>query len=276
MVGQISITTTSNNGAWTPGNIIKTGNDLTWSATNAVIGTIVPTSQTGSIPTFDFSGNNGTPIVITAASTDGFTGLTDFRLPSLDITSAVLLEGTSVLNLFLYSNLLTSLDISQNISLTRLQLQNNSLVSLDISQNTLLTELIIKGNNIPSLELDAIVNQLDANGLSNGKLEIVNNAGGLTSAALTGFNNLIGKGWTIDVPTPPLGPETITLSTTSSLSSWTLGRFDNNYGSILHWEAVGSGITTQEFDENRPTFDFSSNINNLPITITITSDDGFV
>ena len=39
-------------------------------------------------------------------------------------------------------------------------------------------------------------------GLSNGNLEIRNNVGSLTSAAQPAFDNLIAKGWTIDVDAP--------------------------------------------------------------------------
>ena len=66
----ITLTTTSTSGGWSPQQITNTGVDLTWEATNAVIGTVIPTSQIGSDPTFDFSSNDGTLINITATSTD--------------------------------------------------------------------------------------------------------------------------------------------------------------------------------------------------------------
>ena len=39
-------------------------------------------------------------------------------------------------------------------------------------------------------------------GLSNGRLRIADNTGDLTSAAYIAYNNLIAKGWTIDVSAP--------------------------------------------------------------------------
>ena len=43
----------------------------------------------------------------------------------------------------------------------------------------------------------------------------------------------------------------------------------------MSWEAVGSGITTQTGTGDFPQFDFSSNVGNDPITITITSPNNF-
>ena len=45
-----------------------------------------------------------------------------------------------------------------------------------------------------------------------------------------------------------------------------------NSGSVLHWAAVGDGITNVSYDSNIPTFDFSSN-DGSEIVITITSSD---
>ncbi len=55
--------------------------------------------------------------------------------------------------------------------------------------------------------MDQIVNDLDAHGLSNGNLEIRDQQMGeeITAAAQPAYNNLITKGWTIDV-TAPIAP----------------------------------------------------------------------
>ena len=55
--------------------------------------------------------------------------------------------------------------------------------------------------------MDVIVNNLDFFGVSGGKLQIANNTGNLTSSAQPAFNNLIAKGWIIDVGTPPNIPD---------------------------------------------------------------------
>ncbi|MGB5243904.1 MAG: GEVED domain-containing protein, partial [Lutimonas sp.] len=69
--------------------------------------------------------------------------------------------------------------------------------------------------------------------------------------------------------------QTAEIVTTSSDNSWIAG-FSNTGGLSLSWQAVGAGITTQTGTGDFPIFDFSSNTSNLPITVTITSPDGFV
>ena len=54
--------------------------------------------------------------------------------------------------------------------------------------------------------MDEIVNRLDSYGLSNGNLQIANNNGSLSSAAQPAYDNLISKGWTIDLPSPTPSP----------------------------------------------------------------------
>ena len=68
--------------------------------------------------------------------------------------------------------------------------------------------------------------------------------------------------------------QTAQIVTTSSDNSWIAG-FSNTGGLSLSWEAVGAGITTQTGTGDFPIFDFSTNLSNLPITVTITSADDF-
>jgi len=62
---------------------------------------------------------------------------------------------------------------------------------------------------LPTAVLDQIVIDLDNAGLSDGNLELRGNAGDLSVTSLTSYNNLISKGWTIDVdaPIPESGPQ---------------------------------------------------------------------
>ena len=71
-------------------------------------------------------------------------------------------------------------------------------------------------------ELDALVNLLNAQGLTNGNLQVSSNAEPLTSNAQPAYDNLISNGWTIDVgPPSAIITKTITIETTSTSSSWT-------------------------------------------------------
>ena len=58
-------------------------------------------------------------------------------------------------------------------------------------------------NNLPATELDGIVFQLDANGLTDGALGLANNTGSLTTSSLAAYTSLTDvKSWTIDVEAP--------------------------------------------------------------------------
>ena len=227
-----TLTTVSTSAAWSPQRVIKSGADLTWEATNGVIGTIGPVSQTGDDPVFDFSGNDGTPILVTATSSDGFNGLSRLDLwnnngTGSEITDLDISNATALNNLNTRYNLLTSLDVTQNTVLTILNVRGNGqlssgtvdisnnplltsfqadntlMSSINITNNTLLTNVILRSAQFPSAELDQVVIALDSYGLSDGNLEIRSNPGDLTNASLAAYNSLINKGWTIDVD-PPL------------------------------------------------------------------------
>ena len=219
----ITIITNSTSAAWTTQGITNSGEVLTWEATNSLIGTI---TQVGNVPSFDFSGNDGSPITVTITSTDGFDGLTllNFGQTTREITSIDLTNAEALTSFNSSFNNLTTIDVSQNVLLTLLNLSRNAnlstldvsnntqlvtlitdgsqLADLNISNNTLLTRVSAHASNLPSAVLDQIVIDLDNHGLSNGLLELRNNAGELTSASFTAYNNLIAKGWTIDVAAP--------------------------------------------------------------------------
>ena len=268
---QIAITTVSTSSAWSPRSVTNTGNILQWEANNALIGTL---TQTSDIPTFDFSANDGSPINITVTSTDAFAGLTRFQVYTLDITAINTSQAVNLDNYHIGNSLLSTIDISANVALTLFRVSTNDLTSIDISSNPLLTRLELADNDLPVSEIDAVVNQIDAFGLSGGILTLAGNIGGLSNAAQPAYDNLIAKGWTIDVsaPQPPI-IETMTITTTSTSSSWS-PRSVTNTGNRLQWEASNGLIGTLTQLENVPTFDFSAN-DGSPINITITSNDGF-
>ena len=65
---------------------------------------------------------------------------------------------TSLTDLAVHWNQLTSLDLSQNTSLETLSCSNNQLTSLDLSQNIALTYLICDNNQLTSLDLSNNIN----------------------------------------------------------------------------------------------------------------------
>ncbi|MFD1316858.1 choice-of-anchor D domain-containing protein [Namhaeicola litoreus] len=291
----ITIITNSTSPTWTTQGITNSGEVLTWEATNPVIGTI---TQVGNVPSFDFSGNDGSPITVTITSTDGFDGLTllNFGQTTREITSIDLTNAEALVSFNSSFNNLTTLDVSQNNLLTLLNLSRNpnlsslditnntqlatlitdgsQLTDLDISNNTLLTRVSTHASDLPSAVLDQIVIDLDNHGLSNGLLELRNNAGSLTAASLASYNNLISRGWTIDVAAPIVPTtEVITIITNSTSPTWTTQGITNS-GEVLTWEATNPVIGTITQVGNVPSFDFSGN-DGSPITVTITSTDGF-
>ncbi len=199
----IEFTTNSTDAAWTPTSITNTGDTLVWSASG---GGITPQEFTSNSPTFDFSSNTGIVTVI-ISSTDNFAGLTVFKLASKGITSIILGNATSIDTLFLYSNQITTIDLSTNVDISRLWLQGgNPITSLDLTNNTLLDEINLADADISQSDMDAIFNQLDTNGLSNGTLTVAGN-NGISTASYDAYNNLVAKGWTIDIEAPSV-PDT--------------------------------------------------------------------
>ena len=292
IVETITLTTTSVNSTWSPPLVVNNGPTLKWEATNALIGTL---TQEANEPTFDFSSNDGSDITITVTSTDAFAGLERLYIYGLDVNSYNIDNATSLKrfsfstnnyslpvsystmpgleHIYGFSNAVPSIDISNNPLLNRLDLNGNNLSTLNIDNNPLLINLQVVSNNLSSTILDYLVNTLDGFGLSDGTLSIGNNSY-LTMAAQPAYDNLIAKGWMIDV-SGPIAPivETITLTTTSVNSTWSPPLVVNN-GPTLKWEATNALIGTLTQEANEPTFDFSSN-DGSDITITVTSTDAF-
>ncbi|HEY9864990.1 MAG TPA: choice-of-anchor D domain-containing protein, partial [Candidatus Obscuribacterales bacterium] len=122
--------------------------------------------------------------------------------------------------------------------------------------------------------MDQVLIDLDNHGLSNGNLEIRDQKTGqsITFNSLIAYNNLVAKGWTIDVPAPAApNTQVITLTTTSTNSSWSPATVTNS-AALLKW-AVSGGVSIPEVVINDPTFDLNGNTGTA--TITVTSDDGF-
>ena len=268
----ISLTTTSSSPTWSPQTVTKSGSILTWTATGAGLAGS-PVVINANDPTFDFSSNNGSPINLLVSSLDGLNGLTalDFWVNDNGngglITTMDLSNATSLNVLSTRYNLLSSLNLAQNNVLTSLNvrgkdqlsagldLSNNpilsffqadvtSLTSIDFSNNPLLKDVRIFDAQLTSAAMDQIVNQLDNHGLFDGNLQISLNPGTLTSAALVSYNNLIARGWTIDVPSPAAaaGPKMSLTGNNIIIPHGTLTTNiadGTNFGQVL----VGSSVT---------------------------------
>lgn len=112
-----------------------------------------------------------------------------------NLTALTLTPHTALTNLVCNENSLTALNISTNTLLTQLAAHTNLLTALDISNNTLLTTLEVQSNSLSGSELNGILSDLVAHGLSNGILNIASNSG--THTDTTSYNTLISRGWTI-------------------------------------------------------------------------------
>ena len=144
----------------------------------------------------------------------------------------------------------------------------------------MLDDVRIYESRLTSVVLDQVLIDLDNHGLSNGNLEIRNQQTGeeLTPLSFDAYNSLIAKGWTIDVDSPlePAPEATMTLTTTSSLGAWSPELIVNSGAELIWTAAANDDFDGQTVIANDPVFDFSTNINNLSIDITIASSDGFV
>ena len=303
----IQMTTTSMTDRWSPFNIVKSGSNLTWTATNSLIGTITINENQ---PIFDFSVNDGSDIIITITSADGFNGLTVFdlrdrfngvsvngisskilvkdinlsattklvelstqynRLKNLDISSNVLLE---TLNVRGSSQLSDGIDLSNNPLLNSFRADVTALSSLDFSNNPLIKYVSVFDAKLSSEAMDKIVIDLDNHGLTSGILELRNQTTGdlLTAASYSAYNNLLAKGWTIDVPTPPNPSlKLITITTTSKNTAWSPTAVVNSTAT-LKW-AVTGGIVLPEVVIDDPVLNLGSNTGTG--IITISSNEGF-
>ena len=233
----IHMITTSKTDKWSPFNIVKSGSKLSWTASNNLIGTIAINENQ---PIFNFSANDGSDIIITISSQDGFGGLTVFDLrdrfngvsingiPSQMLVKQIDLSiATNLTDLSTQYNRLQSLDLSQNTKIKKLNIRGSrqfaegidisnipfltqivadvtALTTLDISSNPLLTDIRLYDARLTSMALDKILVDLDQHGQSNGSLRITDQANGqsITSASFAAYNNLKAKGWTIDVAAP--------------------------------------------------------------------------
>ena len=256
--------------------VINSGATLKWSVSGG--GVSIP-EITIDDPTLDLSGNTGTT-TITITSDEGFSGLNTLDLwvapiggliTDIDLSNALALTSLNV-----RYNALVGLDVAQNTALTSLiirgrdQIPDQALVtttntqltelwsddtginSVDLSTNTLLTDVRLYESRLTSTVLDQIVIDLDNHGLSNGNLEIRDQTtgDGLTFVSLVAYNNLIAKGWTIDVPAPPAapGPEINLVGNGVSIPSGNspIIADDTDFGQV----AIGSPVTKTFTIEN--------------------------
>ncbi len=201
----LTFTTTSTSANWSPPIVTNSGATLRWIASGGGINETIDAND----PTFDLSGNAGT-VNITVESSDDFVGLTILWLNYLSVGNLDLSNAVALENLGLRGNRnLGTVDLTPFPNLIRFYSDVTDLTSIDLSTNDLLEIVRLNNNDFPSSELDDIVIDLDANGASNGQLFIAGQSTGeeLTSNSFVAYNNLIGRGWTIDVP-PPSGSDT--------------------------------------------------------------------
>ena len=227
-VQTITLTTTSKSATWSPTTVTNTGATLKWSVSGGVT---IPEDVIND-PTFDLSSNTGIA-TITITSDEGFASVStlDFwvedgsnggLIDNIDISKATSLTslnmrynqlssidvsqntGLSYLNVRGKQQLLAGIDISNNAQLTFIWFDDTQLSTIDISNNPLLTDVRLYNADFTSAALDNLVIELDSHGLSNGNLQITGNPGSLTAVAYIAFNNLIDKGWTIDVSAPEI------------------------------------------------------------------------
>lgn len=145
----------------------------------------------------------------------------------------------------------TAIDVTSNTLLNDLRVHVNNITTLDLSNNPLITYLNISNTDLPSGQVDAIIIQLDSNGLSNGALNYSGVLGNPTNAAYNAYQNLIAKGWTI-VGTPPPSPG-VELFTTTSQGTVTPGIVTFS-GDLITWD-FGDG--TVILDNNSPSHTYT-------------------
>lgn len=126
----------------------------------------------------------------------GLLELTDVNCAGNQIASLNIASALGLQNLSCTTNLLTSLDVSGLSALEYLACDNNQLAVLNVAGLSSLLFLFLSTNNLNSVQVDATLVQMDANGLSNGQMEINDNAvpGAVGLAAKAA---LILRGWSV-------------------------------------------------------------------------------
>ena len=107
------------------------------------------------------------------------------------------LTSLSYIN-FKLNDLVGNIDLSKLSNLITIQLQNNLIDSINLGSNAPFSLFDASTNALTQASVDNIINETDANGVSNGTLNV---SGGTNSApsasSSTALANLISKGWTV-------------------------------------------------------------------------------
>lgn len=111
----------------------------------------------------------------------------------IDVTKIITLTKLSII-----PSLITSIDISKNVDLVNLLITGSNLASIDISNNPDLQFINLSADLFSVTNVNDILIQLDSNGISNGTLTL-SGAPQPTGSGITARDNLIAKGWTINI-----------------------------------------------------------------------------
>ena len=141
--------------------------------TNLPYTTNLTDEQLKTITKISYSGSNkeDSEKISSTKGIEKLTSLTDLDLGYNNISSIDLSENTKLTSLNLSENNLSSIDLSKNTELTGLNLGYNNLSNIDLSKNTLLTELDLNHNNLHSIDISKNTEltdlDLSVNNLSN-------------------------------------------------------------------------------------------------------------
>lgn len=117
----------------------------------------------------------------------------DCSITAFDFTTNTLLQTVKVNN-----NTITTIDVSMLPELVDLRCKNCGLSALDIGSNPLLIFLEATDNSIIQAQINGILVDLDAAGLSNGEAHLEGGTNGAPSGAgIAAKTSVEGKGWII-------------------------------------------------------------------------------
>jgi uncharacterized protein YjdB len=134
-------------------------------------------------------------------------------------TGAFVCHSSVIQRIDSYDNHYTSADISGCTNLIQFSLSGSQLASLNLGTANNLTDVQLNNCGLTESQIEYVLQTLDVAGQSNGILELT----GDTPQSLNGlthFNNLIGKGWTINITKFPVtGIEVTGASSATSITS---------------------------------------------------------
>lgn len=160
---------------------------------------------------------------------------TGFPLNTLRILGNTNLQQINLQNTNTATPNALTMFVTFNTTLEVFNFTNHNITSLTFSNNNLINNIDVSGNNLPDADIDALLNEVNSYGTSNGTINYSNQTGGGVPTAIgsgTAYNNLIARGWTL-TGANPFG---------TNISTYSVNQFNPLFlPTVYNWEFNETG-----------------------------------